>query len=141
MKLAEDEILASEHGRSVARDFLSRARTRPTFGNGGDVENLLARARLRQRERLEAAGIDRIQMLQGQYPLEPVDFDPDYDRASRADSNRNSLFEEFVGFDKIMKQFQEYQQMTKGLRRLQIDPRTHIPWAFVFKGPPGTGKT
>jgi SpoVK/Ycf46/Vps4 family AAA+-type ATPase len=27
------------------------------------------------------------------------------------------------------------------MRRHGIDPKPHIPWAFIFKGPPGTGKT
>lgn len=140
-KLLEDEMQASAKAKVVARELLSTARRRPRFGQGGDVENLVIRAKVRQRQRLEAEGIDRIQMLQEPHPLEAIDFDPDYDRASRADGNRDALFDGFVGFDKIMKQFQGYQQMASGLRRLQIDPRTHIPWAFVFKGPPGTGKT
>jgi hypothetical protein len=132
---------ATDQSRKVARELLSTARRRPRFGNGGDVENLVVRAKLRQRQRLEAARIDRVQMLEKVYPLEAIDFDPDFDRASRADGTRDALFEGFVGFDKIMKQFQGYQQMANGLRRLEIDPRTQIPWAFVFKGPPGTGKT
>ncbi|KAF6799469.1 stage V sporulation protein K [Colletotrichum musicola] len=31
--------------------------------------------------------------------------------------------------------------MTLGMRKHNVDPRPHTPWAFVFKGPPGTGKT
>ena len=139
MKLARDDLYISEHGKRTAREVLARMRIRPRFGNGGDIENLIGRAKLRQRERLEAAGVDRFEL--DQLPLEAADFDEDYDRASRADEHRNSLFEGFVGFDKIIQQFQGYQQMADGMRRYNIDPRPHIPWAFVFKGPPGTGKT
>lgn len=138
-KLARDDIYISDHGKRVAREVLGRMRIRPRFGNGGDVENLIGRAKVRQRERLEAAGADRFTM--DQLPLEPEDFDEDYDRASRANEHRDSLFEGFVGFDKIIKQFEGYQQMADGMRQYDIDPRPHIPWAFVFKGPPGTGKT
>ncbi|KAI1078946.1 P-loop containing nucleoside triphosphate hydrolase protein [Whalleya microplaca] len=53
----------------------------------------------------------------------------------------NALFEGFIGFEKIVGQFQGYQHMVEGMRRFKIDPKPHIPWAFVFKGPPGTGKT
>ncbi|KAI3585447.1 hypothetical protein IWW34DRAFT_801302 [Fusarium oxysporum f. sp. albedinis] len=35
----------------------------------------------------------------------------------------------------------DYQKMANGMRRYGLDPKPHIPWAFVFKGPPGTGKT
>lgn len=148
LKVAEaGDAQMSDHGRQAAREVLSRMSSRPRFGNGGDVENLLGRARLRQRERqrerLEAAGGQGDAL--GEEPpvvvLEAQDFDPDYDRASRADQNRDSLFAGFVGFDKIVQQFRGYQQMADGMRKHQIDPRPHIPWAFVFKGPPGTGKT
>ncbi|KAK7743081.1 hypothetical protein SLS62_010714 [Diatrype stigma] len=138
-KLASDDVSVSERGKKVAREVLARMRVSPKFGNGGDVENLIARAKLRQRERLEAAGVDRFAM--DELPLEPEDFDKDYDRAVRANEHRNSLFEGFVGFESIVQQFRGYQQMADGMRRYDIDPRPHIPWAFVFKGPPGTGKT
>jgi SpoVK/Ycf46/Vps4 family AAA+-type ATPase len=52
-----------------------------------------------------------------------------------------ALFDNFVGFDKIVKQFQGYQRTVANMRRHDIHPRSHIPWAFVFKGPLGTGKT
>jgi hypothetical protein len=137
--LDKDGIQVSEYGKKVARECLSRMRVRPGFGNGGDVNNLVVRAKLRQRERLEVAGVDRFEM--DGMPLEAEDFDPDYDRAAHADGHRKSLFQDFVGFDKIVTQFQGYQQMADGMRRYDIDPRPHIPWAFIFKGPPGTGKT
>ncbi|KAK8115636.1 hypothetical protein PG984_012138 [Apiospora sp. TS-2023a] len=138
-KITRDEVLASEHARKVAHEILSRMRIRPRFGNGGDVENLLARAKLRQRDRLEAAGIDRFDMHH--HPLEASDFDPDYGRSLGADKDRDELFAEFVGFETIVAQFGGYQKMTDSMRRHGIDPRPYVPWAFVFKGPPGTGKT
>ncbi|KAH8649281.1 P-loop containing nucleoside triphosphate hydrolase protein [Xylariales sp. PMI_506] len=137
--LTADGIPVSEQGRKTAREVLSKMRVRPGFGNGGDVMNLAGRAKLRQRERLEAKGISRWEM--NGMEMEPEDFDPDYDRATRADEHRNSLFEGFVGFEKIVAQFQGYQHMADGMRQYDIDPRPHIPWAFIFKGPPGTGKT
>jgi DNA polymerase III delta prime subunit len=144
LKIAEDgNTKATEHAKRVAREVLSRASERPKFGNAGEVENLLARARLRHAERLEATGgtADACDDEAYVVTLEPEDFDPDYDRASHADQNRDYLFSGFVGFEKIVNQFRQYQLMADGMRKHQIDPRPHIPWAFIFKGPPGTGKT
>ena len=121
--------------------MLARAQVRPGFGNGGYIENLLLRAKLSQRQRLEAADIGNFKAPYEKQVLEAEDFDKDYDRISCADCNRDALFDEFVGFDKITKQFQEFQQMANGMRRMGVDPRSYMPWSFVFKGPPGTGKT
>ncbi|CAG9984232.1 unnamed protein product [Clonostachys byssicola] len=138
-KMASDGVSISEGGRKTALDVLRKMRTRPRFGNAGEVESLLSRASLRQVGRLRAANVYPVDM--SDHPLEAVDFDPDFDRASRADQARDGLFKDFVGFEKITERFRRYQKMADGMRRYNIDPRPHIPWAFVFKGPPGTGKT
>lgn len=142
--MAEDgNTQASVHAKQVAREVLGRMSSLPRFGNAGDVETLLARARLRQSERLQVTG-----KIRGAWDaethgvlLEPQDFDPDYDRSSRAGQNREILFSGFVGFERVINQFRQFQQMADGMRKHEIDPRPHIPWAFIFKGPPGTGKT
>ncbi|RKK48842.1 hypothetical protein BFJ66_g7388 [Fusarium oxysporum f. sp. cepae] len=64
-----------------------------------------------------------------------------WQKSKRADENRNALFEDLVGFEQITDRFRKYQKMANGMRRYGLDPKPHIPWAFVFKGPPGTGKT
>ncbi|KAK7224940.1 hypothetical protein V2G26_012943 [Clonostachys chloroleuca] len=138
-KMASDGVSISEGGRKAALDVLRKMRTRPRFGNAGEVESLLSRASLRQVGRLRAANVYPVDM--SDHPLEAADFDPDFDRASRADQARHGLFKDFVGFEKITERFRRYQKMADGMRRYSIDPRPHIPWAFVFKGPPGTGKT
>lgn len=138
-KMARDEILATKHSRKIVHEVLSKMRIRPRFGNGADVENLLTRAKLRQRGRLEANGVDRFDLRP--YPLEAPDFDPDYDRSLNADKERDKLFEQYVGLEKVISQFNDYQKITDGMRRRSIDPRPHVPWAFVFKGLPGMGKT
>ena len=111
-KMARDGVQMSEAAGRVAREVLSRMRGQPSFGNGGDVDNLLARVRLRQRERLGAVGIDYHAM--DELPLEPEDFDKDYDRGSHSEAHRNSIFEGFVGFNEIVQQFTGYQQMADG---------------------------
>lgn len=139
LKMKEDGVTASEEGRKVAREVLGRMRTRPKFGNGGDVVSFLSRSKLRQIHRLKSAGHTIFDI--SDKPIEPRDFDPDFDRSSHADKHRADIFEGMVGFEGIVEQFRRYQKMADGMRRHEIDPRPHIPWAFVFKGPPGTGKT
>ncbi|PCD34774.1 hypothetical protein AU210_007371 [Fusarium oxysporum f. sp. radicis-cucumerinum] len=90
---------------------------------------------------IDLAEVNYQHQLHGLKPLEPIDFDPDFNRSKRADENRNALFEDFVGFEQITDRFRKYQKMANGMRRYGLDPKPHIPWAFVFKGPPGTGKT
>lgn len=138
-KMVQDGIMVSDAGRKVAREVLSRMKTRPQFGNGGDVENLLTRAKLRQFQRLKTGPEGNF--YSKTQPLEAGDFDPDHDRSSRADANRQELFRGLVGVENLVQRFKGYQKMADGMRRHDIDPRPHIPWAFVFKGPPGTGKT
>jgi SpoVK/Ycf46/Vps4 family AAA+-type ATPase len=140
LKLAKDSSQISTLGKSAAREALSGLRLRPEFRNGADVDDLLARAKSRCTERLEAAGTDASEE-DAKPELLTEDFDSEADRAGRADKNRDVLFEGFVGFEKIKKQFQEYQQISDGMRRRKLDPKPWIPWAFVFQGPPGTGKT
>lgn len=139
LKMEKHGVRASQAGQETAREVLSQMRTKPRFGNGGDVENLLSRAKLRLITRLKSTGIPHFDLAS--HPLEPVDFDPDFNRSTCAEKNRTSLFNEMVGFEDIVKQFAHWQKMADGMRRCGFDPGPHIPWAFVFKGPPGTGKT
>ncbi|KAI1057219.1 hypothetical protein LB507_002226 [Fusarium sp. FIESC RH6] len=139
LKMKRDELTATDEASEVAREVLNRSRRRPNFGNGGDVETLLSRAKTRRITRLRNAKCPFLEFQER--PLEPEDFDPDFDRATRADKHRNALFQDFVGFDNVIGKFQGYQKMSNGMRRCGIDPKSYIPWAFVFSGPPGTGKT
>ncbi|KXH63401.1 hypothetical protein CSAL01_10851 [Colletotrichum salicis] len=114
----------TEDAAAVSRRVLSRMRINPRFGNAGDVENLLYQAK-----------------DPNKFTIEPGDIDPDWDRPLRADESRAKLFEGFVGFNKIIERFEGYKHLVDGLRLHDIDSRPHIPWAFILKGPPGTGKT
>lgn len=138
LKASECGLDMSAEARAVSRQVLSRMRINPKFGNAGDVENLLNQAKVRLNSRIRSASRDFGIV---QVALEPGDIDPEWDRASRAEENRLTLFDNFVGFKKIVKKFEGYQLLVDGMRLHDIDPKPHIPWAFIFKGPPGTGKT
>jgi SpoVK/Ycf46/Vps4 family AAA+-type ATPase len=143
-KLVDYGLGATEDAKRVARDVLNRMRVRPNFGHGGDVENLISRAKAEHRKRSLLPATEENDVpdfaTNTNIILDPEDFDRDYTRTSSSESCR-SLFRDFVGFEKIVSVFEGYQEMAVGMRLHGIDPRPHIPFAFVFKGPPGTGKT
>jgi SpoVK/Ycf46/Vps4 family AAA+-type ATPase len=137
LKLRKNKIVASDKAIRVAKEMLSIARHRPNFGNGGDVENLLHAAQAARNARCAKLAVD----VDLDMTLLPEDFDPDWQRTLDAARRTADLFGDMQGMGDIMGRFQRYQLMTARLRARGHDPRSHIPWALVFRGPPGTGKT
>ncbi|KAI3030392.1 O-methyltransferase family protein [Aspergillus niger] len=135
LKMSRDGIEATDHAREVALEVLAQAQDRPNFGNGGDVENLLGKAKAAFNKRLRGV-TDR-----NGRKIEAVDFDPEYDRAFRNSKACESLLSSMIGMDSIISLFRNYQKVAAGMRLQGVDPRPYIPFAYVFKGPPGTGKT
>ncbi|KAL8800714.1 MAG: hypothetical protein Q9182_004986 [Xanthomendoza sp. 2 TL-2023] len=137
-KMKQQDLGATADGMEVAMEVLGRAKINPHFGNAGEVENLLGSAK------------DRFQKRQNSKPLaersfdcvfQPQDFDPEFDRAKHANENLKILFDDTVGCEKIIAKLAGYQQIVQGMKARQKDPRGQIPMNFLFKGPPGTGKT
>lgn len=138
MKLQKQGLQTSPEARTVALKQLSIARQRPNFGNGGEIDNLLTRAK------------ERYQKRQSQKPLEDrlvdvvfehEDFDPDHARTMEGIDELDKMFKDFVGFDETITMFRRYHRRVKGMRARGLDPKGFIPFTFVFKGSPGTGKT
>jgi SpoVK/Ycf46/Vps4 family AAA+-type ATPase len=137
LKLRKHNIAISDTAIRVAEEMLSIARHRPNFGNGGDVENLLQAAQAARNARCaQVAGDTELDMS-----LAPEDFDADWQRTMGATRRCADLFVDMEGMGDILGRFQRYQLMTTRLRARGHDPRLHIPWALVFRGSPGTGKT
>jgi Cdc6-like AAA superfamily ATPase len=133
LKMARDEATATEEAKKVAHEMLVLAGHRPNFGNGGDVENLLSRAMLSYQSRLKDYDIAVC--------LEPQDFDPKYNRVLDADQTCKTLFSGLLGMEHLYTTFRNYQKTAIGMRRRGINPQENIPFAFISKGSPGTGKT
>lgn len=67
----------------------------------------------------------------------PQDFDEDYDRVNVTRLNCRELFADIVGCGTIISQVEKYQRIVKNMRTKGKDPRTQVPFNFLFKGPPG----
>ncbi|KAG5647446.1 hypothetical protein DXG03_009376 [Asterophora parasitica] len=133
LKLKNQDLSATDDAKAVAIEVLDRARNRPNFGNAGDVENIIGQAKNRYQKRKASNQFDVV--------FEPQDFDPDYDRGVHASANLQKLFEDIVGCEEIITKLARYQQFAQALKARNIKDRSDIPTNFVFKGPPGTGKT
>ncbi|KAF8213839.1 P-loop containing nucleoside triphosphate hydrolase protein [Mycena galopus ATCC 62051] len=131
-KLESQHLDATDAAKDVAIESLSRARIRPNFGNAGEVENLLGAAKKRFQARKKKSP---------DVVFEPQDFDPDFDRSLHAATNLVKLFEDVVGCDDIIAKLGEYQKLANNAKTHGKDVRHLIPTNWVFKGPPGTGKT
>ncbi|KIY65706.1 P-loop containing nucleoside triphosphate hydrolase protein [Cylindrobasidium torrendii FP15055 ss-10] len=136
LKMAQGDLKATPDARSVALDVLERAKLRPNFGNGGDVENLLGKAKTNftQRHRGNRKALEYI-------VFEPVDFDAQVNRTAMADSNLDDLFKDTIGSDDLVERLRTIQKTGAMAKKRGEKVSELVPTTFVFKGPPGTGKT
>lgn len=135
LKLDQQGFEATDHAKNVAMDMLRRARNRPHFGNAGEVDILLDKAKALHQKRMSAGKSKNSNKLEAQ------DFDENFNRGERAATNCRKLFEGVVGCEKTVKQLEGYQTTAVNMKALDMDPREQIPFNFLFRGPPGTGKT
>ncbi|KAL1838403.1 hypothetical protein VTJ49DRAFT_2687 [Mycothermus thermophilus] len=135
MKIKKQGYEATDQATNVAMEMLMRARNRPNFGNAGEVDILLDTAKSRHQTRF-AKGEAKSASL-----LEARDFDEDFDRAERTETNVRKLFEGTVGSEQVVSLLEGYQQTVRTMKALELDPKEDIPFNFLFRGPPGTGKT
>ncbi|RAH47333.1 P-loop containing nucleoside triphosphate hydrolase protein [Aspergillus brunneoviolaceus CBS 621.78] len=135
LKLKQAGFHATKDAKLVVRQCLARARNRPNFGNAGEVDILLDKAKLRHQQRLSARKTSNIDIL------EPLDFDPDYDREQKDVTDCRKPFEGVVGCEHLVAQLEGYQNVVRNMKQLGLDPRQTVPFNFLFRGSPGSGKT
>ncbi|KAI0869260.1 P-loop containing nucleoside triphosphate hydrolase protein [Hypoxylon argillaceum] len=139
LKLKQQGFRAGETAKQACISLLGRARSRPNFGNAGEVDIILDRAKECQQKRLSASiGPSKADWL------EPEDIDPDFNRLEQAATNIKMLFKGVVGCEDVIQQLEGYQQEVqnmKGLGFSDAEIRAQIPFGLLFRGPPGTGKT
>ncbi|KAF1998618.1 P-loop containing nucleoside triphosphate hydrolase protein [Amniculicola lignicola CBS 123094] len=135
LKLKDVGFDATDQAKNVAMDMLQRARNQPNFGNAGEVDILLDKAKALHQKHMSAG------KSKHQDTFDAIDFDPEFERGERAATNLPLLFKDVVGCDDLIEQLQGYQTTAANMKKLGMDPREQIPFNFLFKGPPGTGKT
>lgn len=135
LKLKQQGYTSTDQAKRVAMEILNRARSRPNFGNAGEVDIMLGAAKERHQTRFSRGE------TQAASAIEALDLDPDFDRAERSDTDVARLFQGTVGMETTVSLLQGYQQTVKILKSLDMDPKEDIPFNFLFRGPPGTGKT
>lgn len=133
LKLKQQELEITDEAKSVAMDVLKRARNRPYFGNAGEVDIILTEAKLRQQKRLSS------NKSKGSISFEFLaeDFDPDFDRGARAATNIRVLFKDVVEGERVVARLETIQKTVANMKARNMDPRGHIPFNFLFRGPPG----
>lgn len=133
LKLKQSAFRATDEAKRVALEVLSRARNRPNFGNAGEIDILLGRAKESNQKRSSLGKVKR------RGTLEAVDFDEEFDRVERGGTDIQKLFEGESGRGKLIAMLEGYQKRVKAAKILDMDPE--IPFNFLFRGPPGTGKS
>ncbi|KKZ62783.1 hypothetical protein EMCG_02894 [[Emmonsia] crescens] len=138
LKLKKQGLAATEDAKNTAIEVLGKARLRPNFGNAGEVENLISHAKAHQQKRQSNLPSTKRSL---DIIFEPEDFDENYNRSKIAVANCRELFADIVGCDDIVEKLEDYQKTFANMKARNLDPRTQVPCNFIFKGPPGTGKT
>jgi hypothetical protein len=134
LKLKKQGLEVTEAAKKVAIQLLSRARDRPNFGNAGEVENLISRAK--EREQTRHFAVDTLSHSSDVVFL-PQDFDENFDRTTTSAVSCQKLFEDIVGCEKLIKKPESYQKRVASAAARNKNPREFIPFNFIFKGPPG----
>lgn len=134
-KLDFQGLTASDQAKTTAINVLSKLRRRRNFGNAGEVENLLSRAKDSFAKRQQSLPPDQ---RPSETLFEPQDFDADFARAHDASENCEALFQDVVGSDDVVAKLKGYIKTFENAEAAGMNPEDVIPFNFVFKGPPGT---
>ena len=134
LKLKAQGLDATEGAKDVAVGILARARDRPNFGNAGEVENLISYAKAQEQRR---QSMETKEKRSPEIVFLPSDFDENFDRSKNAALACRELFADVVGCESLIEKLERYQRRAANLRSRGHDPKSVIPFNFIFKGPPG----
>jgi len=133
LKMKELDVSATPEAIEVAHEHLDRARMRPNFSNGSEVDACLNRAKLNyQARQLKKPQPERDYDAK----FEPADFDPDCNRNQDAITRCRERLKDRVSVN-IIKRMEGYQRLALVMKSQQVNLRELVPTRFVFTGPPG----
>ncbi len=134
LKLRSQDLSATQQALSTAIDVLSRLRNGLNFGNGGDVENLLSKAKSNYQARQSALPPSQRSV---DFVFELEDFDLDHNRSANAEIDLQALFSGVISCDDIIKKLDGFVKDARSMRAPGLEPHGQIPMNFIFKGPLG----
>ncbi|KAL7782521.1 P-loop containing nucleoside triphosphate hydrolase protein [Trichoderma ceciliae] len=143
LKISDDDLEATDEALLTAESMFEKALMRPKFSNAGEVDKILATAKLNYEMRLSALPLEqegRTHIQDDEFKLHAVDFDPDVRLGADEKLDCREILNGMVQ-ESIINKLVGYQQSCIGAREGKFNPRNHVPTNFIFKGPSGTGKT
>ena len=132
-KVRDQGFTMTDQARQVALEMLSRARNHLNFGNAGEIDIILGKAKESQQARL----VKQTEKCDDPFLLESQDFDTDFERSNHAEARIKDLFKDFVGAEKVVEKLLGYSRIVQNTKALGLDPRDQIPFNYLFRGPPG----
>ncbi|KAK4078312.1 uncharacterized protein Triagg1_3328 [Trichoderma aggressivum f. europaeum] len=137
LRAKEDNLVITEDALLAAQEIFTRALMRPNFTNAGEVNNMFAAAKMRYATRLLNLPMNERIFATA---LEAVDFDPEAGKRDESELACEKMLDGAVD-SRIIDKIASYQHGYRMATKLNLSPRAFVPTNFIFKGPPGTGKT
>lgn len=128
LKLKQGAYVASADAMRCIMESLRRARNQLHFGNAGEVDILLNRAKQHHQQRCKR------EELMHDNLLEAMDFDVTFGQHG---TSIVELFRDSIGQEKVVARLEQIQRVAMSLKARDLDPRAQVPYNFVFCGPPG----
>lgn len=138
----------SPQNEAALREVLSICRLRPSFDSICFIERLILHVESHHSTRVKLTDVDGRD--KEEEALQPSDIYSVIVSFSAEGTGQfgastqfvSTFFDGLMGLDQVAQIFEEIYVMASnmGQARLQ-DPRPYIPYLFLFRGPPGTGKT
>ncbi|KAJ5933680.1 P-loop containing nucleoside triphosphate hydrolase protein [Penicillium verhagenii] len=135
LQLEEGQISCSTEAKAVAMDMIRRAMLSPRFVNARYIQQLVKNAISSCKRRcLSDPQLNSTILV-------PEDFSKVWNRALDAEAECKKAFEGFVGCDSIITQLLNDARVAKMSRARGLSMGDFIPFNYIFRGAPGTGKT
>jgi SpoVK/Ycf46/Vps4 family AAA+-type ATPase len=134
-------MIISEETAVFAIKQLARSRSRPHFGNAGEVKNILSKALMKRRDRMKSRKFAFSSSSSLNEKIELIIDDFKGEDYSEEIISPEKLLENIVGCEEIKKELQRACNLVKYYQQKGKDPKENANFNYLFTGNPGTGKT